>query len=402
MIAIFNHAAKNTPEFPEPFMKHPLVGLMVFIGLLSAIVVRGTTLYVDLNSANPTSPYSDWSTAATNIQDAIDASADGDQIWVTNGLYQTGGKVMAGDLTNRVALDKAVTVQSVNGPFVTTIAGIGAINNTNAVRCAWLTNGAALIGFTLTRGAVRSGGGGDIISLGSGGAIWCASSNAVVTGCIIISNTAFFRAGGAYQGTLNCCFIGGNSDPVNIPGGAAYGAILNNCTVVSNSCVGMASCQATNSICYYNGGNNYSGGSFSHSCVTPAAAGTGNFTNAPQFFVDRIHLAIGSPGVGAGTIPVTSADIFGKTWATPPAVGCAEAASLSQPLLQSAGLVNSSIQFSFDAQYGVNYIVQYTTNLSPPIAWQTQQMIFFAPAGTVTIQDPATSDNYRFYRVQAQ
>jgi hypothetical protein len=115
--------------------------------VFSILHASSATLHVDLNSTNPVSPYADWSTAATNIQDAIDASSDGDQIWVTNGIYQTGGRVMAGDLTNRVALNKAVTVQSVNGPWVTVIQGTGATNGTRAVRCAWLTNNATLIGF---------------------------------------------------------------------------------------------------------------------------------------------------------------------------------------------------------------------------------------------------------------
>ena len=329
-------------------MNHPFTRIAAVLVLASGLLARGNTLYVDLNSANPTVPYSDWSTAATNIQDAIEASSDGDQIWVTNGVYQTGGKVMLGDLTNRVALDKAVTVQSVNGPFVTTIAGIGATNGTSAVRCAWLTNNAALVGFTLTKGATRTSG----ISLAvvTGGGVWCASSNAAVMDCVIVSNTAYDSGGAGYQGTFDNCYISGNSVSTSLVNGAIRFAILNNSTAVSNNAVGLYVCQATNSIIYYNRGvNNYSGGSFSYCCVTPAAGGTGNFTNAPVFFPDNIHLALGSPGVGAGTTPVTSADMFGRAWGAPPTVGCAEtlgSAYVSQPQMQ---LTSSPIGFTIMA-----------------------------------------------------
>src|SRR5262245_1340211 len=84
-------------------------------------------------------PFTSWSGAATNIQAAIEAASAGDTVWVTNGIYATGGKVKAGDLTNRVALDKALLVQSVNGPAVTTIQGAWDPVTTNgplAVRCA--------------------------------------------------------------------------------------------------------------------------------------------------------------------------------------------------------------------------------------------------------------------------
>ena len=128
------------------------------VGMAGLILTSGasaTTRYVDLNCTNASTPFTDWTTAATNIQDAIDASVDADLILVTNGVYATGGRVMAGDLTNRVALNKALTVQSVNGPFATVIQGAGATNGTSAVRCAWLTNGASLVGFTLQAGATR-------------------------------------------------------------------------------------------------------------------------------------------------------------------------------------------------------------------------------------------------------
>ena len=50
------------------------VALLAFLN----IHAPAATLYVDLNSTNPVPPYADWSTAATDIQSAVDASSDGD------------------------------------------------------------------------------------------------------------------------------------------------------------------------------------------------------------------------------------------------------------------------------------------------------------------------------------
>lgn len=284
--------------------------------------------YVNAAGPAPTPPFASWATAATNIQDAVNLAAASDTVLVTNGVYAYGGLVMAGDLLNRVALTNAITVQSVNGPWVTTILGAGAVNGTNAVRCAWLTNGASLTGFTLMAGATRTSG--DPINLESGGGVWCASSNAWVANCVIASNTASEYGGGIYQGTLSSSLVSSNGGALLVAGGATYQSVLNNCTIVSNSVPGVVRPMAmTNCIIYFNtlSGVNYynvSGSAFSHCCTTPALAGMGNFTNAPLLLADDVHLAANSPCIGAGIAPGAGTDLFGNTWANPPSVGCAE------------------------------------------------------------------------------
>ena len=213
-------------------MKHNTLPSLLALCLLATANAPATVRYVDVNSATPASPYTNWSTAAVTIQQAVDAAVTGDQILVTNGVYQTGGKIGPGTAgTNRVAVTKAVLVQSVNGPDVTVIKGYQVpvtTNDTSAIRCAYLTNGASLSGFTLTNGAT--------VFAGEGGGVWCQSTNPVVTNCVLVANSANFSAGGAYQGTLNNCTLRGNSvTGINGYGGGGYLSALNNCTLTSNS-----------------------------------------------------------------------------------------------------------------------------------------------------------------------
>ena len=214
------------------FLQLAVIGFLAFTLNSSAAV-----LYVDLNSASPTSPYTNWATAAKAIQDAVDAANPGDQILVTNGVYQTGGRVVYGAMTNRVAVTKSITVQSINGPKFTLVRGYqvpGTNNGDGAVRCVYLTNGASLYGFTLTNGATRAT---MILATreqeSTGGGVWCESSGAVVSNCVLTANSAFLSGGGASFGTLNNCTISNNT--AGSSGGGTYCSVLNNCVLNNNS-----------------------------------------------------------------------------------------------------------------------------------------------------------------------
>ena len=170
--------------------------------------------YVDLNSPGPVSPYTSWATAATNIQNALDAASAGDTVLVTNGVYNYGTNITTDGFKNRVVLSNALTLQSVNGPAFTAIDGTG------TMRCAYLTNGAVLSGFTLTNGSVN----------GSGGGVYCVSTNAILSNCTLVKNNSH-GGGGAYSGTLYGCLLSSN---IADSGGGAYNSTLVGCAICGN------------------------------------------------------------------------------------------------------------------------------------------------------------------------
>ena len=217
-------------------------GILLLASLLAGVCAPAATLYVDAGSTNPIAPYTNWLTAAAVIQDAVDAAVAGDEVVVTNGVYGIGGRALFRTdfepMTNRVAVDKPISLRSASGPEFTAIQGMrmpeGGITPSGfgiadgAIRCAYLAAGATLSGFTLTNGGTVS----DVNSnMGNGGGVFCETTSALVTNCVFVGNFAVGEGGGVWGGTLNNCIFVGN---LASWGGGASASALNSCTITNN------------------------------------------------------------------------------------------------------------------------------------------------------------------------
>src|SRR6266568_823741 len=339
--------------------------------------------FVSPSGGNVT-PFTDWSTAATNIQAAIDVAGVGDQIWVTNGVYGTGGTVAPqGLLTNRVTVTKALTVRSVSGPEVTIIQGAqtpGTTNGTLSVRCAWLADGAVLSGFTLTNGATARSFGPNI----TGGGAYCNSSAAILTNCIISGNSAYANGGGVFQGTIQSCVILSNTAAT---GAGAYNAWLSDSAVTGNqantgggvycpsNAVAILHCQMIGNAASFMGGGAFQGTlsncnlQNNHASMNGGAA----YSAILQSCIVRSNTA----GLGGGgyncvmrdsALVANSAGNGGGSYASSPTaaqlLNCTvtgnQAGSGGGPFGGSA--VNSILYFNVGSQTGNNYASTTFTN----------------------------------------
>ena len=383
-----------------------------------------TVRYVDVNNATPTPPYTNWASAAGTIQQAVDVAFAGDQVLVTNGIYQTGGKAtqLSGETTNRIAVTKAVAIQSVNGPEFTVIQGYQEPVTTNgpaAIRCVYLINGASLSGFTLTNGGGDMGGGvfsyggtvsNCILIANSGNYGGGVNGNLILNNCKLTANTAF-EGGGAYGGILNNCTLTGNSavfgggassSTINncavtgnsaYDGGGAYSSTLNNCTVTGNSAWSGSGgvsppSTLTNCIVYYNTSPtraNYDdswGGTLNYCCTTPLPKnGFGNLAVEPQL-ASASHLSFSSPCLAQGAYAaVTGWDIDAEAWANPPSIGCDEYFS---------GSITGDLSLSISASY-TNVVEGFSVDLQASISGRVNASRWEFGDGAVVSNRPFAS-----------
>jgi len=221
----FRFQQKETKDTKAPGQSRYFVPFLGFCStlLLSLATASAATRYVWQDSPSPGPPHTNWTSAAHVIQDAVDTARPGDAVLVAGGVYTTGGRAVGtSQLVNRVAVDRVITVESLMGPEVTMIQGYqvpGTTNGDGAIRCVYLADGATLSGFTLTNGATRVVGDWPLYRKSSGGGVWCESTNALVSNCVLTGNSASESGGGAYSGTLNHCIVTGNSARLGGGGG---------------------------------------------------------------------------------------------------------------------------------------------------------------------------------------
>ena len=294
--------------------------LITLFFLLFAATSFATTFYVG-QSGSPGGTY------FTDIQSAVNATADGDVLIVSNGTYI---------LNDQIEVKNSLIIQSVGGFDNTIIDG----NTSN--RCFMLSDkNIVLDGFTITNG---------VLDAGNGAGICCDSVIPKINNCKIVGNTTVGLGGGVYKGTINNCIIRNNKaaegggarlSVVNnsaiiknlgsSSGGGVLNCVVNNCTIVLNSAYrggGTWGGTVTNSIIYYNSAvflPNKCLGTYDYCCTTADGTnGIGNILAEPML-LSVSHIATNSPCIGAGFFDaVSGVDIDGETWKNPPAIGCDE------------------------------------------------------------------------------
>ncbi len=218
--------------------------------------------YAAQNGQTPADPYTSWMTAASNIQDAVNAATVDDTVWVGAGRYRVPTNAVDYIGTNVVYINKTLTLRSSNSVPETTIIDGGGANRGVAVYYASFI----LDGLTISNCYATNMGGGLLFNADN-----IATRSGVVQNCIISGNTVAWGANsgstadplrgsagsrgagiGAYSFTVSLnltvtnCVISGNtalSGPLtankSMGGGIVHGGqglfIARNCSIENNS-----------------------------------------------------------------------------------------------------------------------------------------------------------------------
>jgi hypothetical protein len=226
---------------PTPvWLRTSLLGVALLLSLFSTQaqdkVVRLTTIrYV---KAAATGDGRSWDNASGNLQAMIDASSDGDQVWIAVGLYKPGilpsGRVAELSRTASFSMKDRVIIyggfrgtettldsRTLTYPSSTTLSGdigrIGdnadnsyhVINNLSGLYTGAVLDGVVITGGNADGGSDINGSGGGVYNNTNGSNSYCSPT---FRNCVFQNNNARSRGGAMFNTSNN----GGNSSPVLI------------------------------------------------------------------------------------------------------------------------------------------------------------------------------------------
>jgi len=184
-------------------MPNTIKAMVATVLLIGASFCRATNYCVVPINAGATPPYTDWSIAATNIQEVVNGCLAGDTIYLTNGHYY---------LTGEVVIATAVTVKSYNAgatdPTNTILDGNNYAGKPVTNRCLYISAAATIDGLMFTNG-FRTNSGGGLCTSGIGVVLL---TNCIITGNSVTSATSIYLGGGGVYAEAaiiaNCQILG--------------------------------------------------------------------------------------------------------------------------------------------------------------------------------------------------
>lgn len=215
-------------------------------------------LYVDQACEAPAAPYGTWATAATKVQDAINAAVDGCEIIVRAARYADGARILVEKsvhlhsetgspedviLARKSGVDHAILFVSAHGALVDGFAIEG--GHANGYAGAGISYG--ILGGCVSNCVIRNCYGWNWS--GENSAVSSTYSTALTTHCVITNNTLASDNGGGSKaivgissGRLENCLVKDNysgsaeTDPVCLLSVGSAGVVVN-CTFVGNTMI---------------------------------------------------------------------------------------------------------------------------------------------------------------------
>lgn len=325
--------------------------IIIISSMFISSMAFADTHYVSTNGTD-IAPFNTLESGAWNIQSAINIANDGDTVLVDEGTYV---------LNATVTINKYITVKSIKGAMKTIIDG----NFPNKIlTCVTIQNANPTFnGFTIQNGS---------------GGLYVSRSQAIIKNCVIHHNQqwGYYDFGGAYAYNLTIAYNKG------------YGYYAYN--------VGSLPVSAVNFIIYGNDTEFFIDGLWSKNGPDPIWC-----TSDPSFYsTNDFRLRPESICINAGeTLSWMTNDIAGSGNHRVIDGACDLGAYEYTPPPQMQG-IHQAIEINWVSTLGVDYQVQYTTNLTSNV-WIDLIMIA-GNGGTCVAFDTTKTTSSKIYRVVAK